>query len=81
MIRTHIEGVMYMSEVKVIKAETKLLNRRRNGNIAKQIRVAPYCRVSTGSEEQHNDYLEKEVQTMIIQEEEKNIVENMHLVV
>lgn len=45
-----------MGEVKVIKAENKLLNRRRNGNVAKQIRVAPYCRVSTDSEEQLLSY-------------------------
>ena len=46
-----------MSEVKVIKADANLLNRgRMSGNTAEQIRVAPYCRVSTDSEEQLLSY-------------------------
>ena len=44
-----------MSEVTVIKADLER-NSRRNGNIAGQIRVAPYCRVSTDSEEQLTSY-------------------------
>lgn len=45
-----------MGDVKVIQADSKLLNRRRKGNVADQLRVAPYCRVSTGSEEQLLSY-------------------------
>ncbi len=44
-----------MSAVKVIKADSDISNRRR-GNVAEQIRVAPYCRVSTDSEEQLLSY-------------------------
>ena len=46
-----------MGDVKVIQADSNLLNRRRkSANVAEQIRVAPYCRVSTDSEEQLLSY-------------------------
>ncbi|WP_301109582.1 recombinase family protein [Sporosarcina sp.] len=44
-----------MSEVEVIRANSNLANQKRGKEI-KQLRVAAYCRVSTGSEDQLNSY-------------------------
>lgn len=44
-----------MAEVEVIKARTDLLTSRRGQEIT-QLRVAPYCRVSTDNEEQLDSY-------------------------
>lgn len=44
-----------MAEVEVIKAITDLLTSRRGQEIT-QLRVAPYCRVSTDNEEQLDSY-------------------------
>jgi len=44
-----------MHEVEVIKARNVLSNRER-GKVIERLRVAPYCRVSTDSEDQLNSY-------------------------
>ena len=44
-----------MPEVEVIKARNALSNRER-GKVIERLRVAPYCRVSTDSEDQLNSY-------------------------
>ena len=44
-----------MSQVEIIKANTMLSERGNRAHI-ERLRVAPYCRVSTDSEEQLNSY-------------------------
>ena len=44
-----------MKDVEIIKARNVLSSRTR-ANLAKRLRVAAYCRVSTDSEDQLNSY-------------------------
>ena len=44
-----------MKDVEIIKARNVLSSRART-NLAKRLRVAAYCRVSTDSEDQLNSY-------------------------
>lgn len=45
-----------MAEVQIIKANIDSTKSRRRGKVFERVRVAPYCRVSTDSEEQINSY-------------------------
>ena len=55
-----------MKDVEIIKARNVLSSRART-NLAKRLRVAAYCRVSTDSEDQLNSY-KSQVQHYTVQE-------------
>ena len=65
-----------MSEVQVIKASRDISNRNRS-HLQKGLRVAPYCRVSTDSEDQLNSYKSQVeyYEKLVNEKEEWNLID------